>query len=189
MTLFSRALLCSLSLLACDRQAPPAPRPLNSAATRPSPATSPVDELDGLDTRAAVPLLPMMANHQKQNMRDHLLVVQEIVGALTSNDFATIEHAVSRMGFSPPMGQMCTHMGAGAPGFTEQALHFHRTADTIAAAARARDRAAVLTALSDTLHECTSCHAAWKQRVVDDQTWGQATSSATPAAESHGANP
>lgn len=189
MTLFWRALLCSLSLLACDRQAPPAPKPLTSAATEPSATTSPVEQLERLDTRAAVPLLPMMANHQKQNMRDHLLVVQEIISALADNDFPSIEHAASRMGFSQQMGQMCTHMGAGAPGFTEQALHFHHTADTIAAAARTRDRAAVLTALSGTLQTCTSCHAAWKQRVVDEQTWEQATSSPNPATESHGANP
>lgn len=31
--------------------------------------------LDGMDTRAPVPLLPMMANHQKQNMRAHLQAV------------------------------------------------------------------------------------------------------------------
>ena len=35
--------------------------------------------LDQLDRRARVPLLPMMAHHQKQNMRDHLLVVLEVV--------------------------------------------------------------------------------------------------------------
>ncbi len=37
------------------------------------------------------------------------------------------------------MGAMCTHMGAGAPGFTEQALHFHHTADKIGDAARKHD--------------------------------------------------
>jgi DNA-binding MarR family transcriptional regulator len=41
-----------------------------------------VTALDRMDTRAPVPLLPMMANHQKQNMRDHLVAVQEIVAAL-----------------------------------------------------------------------------------------------------------
>ena len=89
-----------------------------------------------MDTRVAVPLLPMMANHQKQNMRDHLLAVQEIILAAGRQDFAGVEKAASRIGYSPQMGQMCTHMGAGATGFTEQALAFHHTADAIGAAAQ-----------------------------------------------------
>jgi hypothetical protein len=43
-----------------------------------------------MDQRAALPLLPMMANHQKQNMRDHLLAVQQIVAALASDDFVQV---------------------------------------------------------------------------------------------------
>lgn len=137
-----------------------------------------------MDTRAPVPLLPMMANHQKQNMRDHLVAVQEIVAALATDDFAGVERAAGRIGFSEQMGQMCTHMGAGAPGFTEQALNFHHTADRISAAARDRDRARVMTELGATLQTCTSCHAAWKQQVVDEPTWTRLTPSTPPT---HGA--
>jgi hypothetical protein len=89
--------------------------------------------LDGIDKRAPVPLLPMMAEHQKRNMRDHLLAVQEIAVALAAEDFATIEKSAGRIGYSEQMGQMCAHMGAAAPGFTDKALEFHRTADMIAA--------------------------------------------------------
>jgi hypothetical protein len=131
-----------------------------------------------------VPLLPMMANHQKQNMRDHLVAVQEIVAAIATDDFAGVERAAGRIGFSEQMGQMCTHMGAGASGFTEQALNFHHTADRIGAAARDRDRARVLAELGATLQTCTSCHAAWKQQVVDEPTWMRLTLSAPPT---HGA--
>jgi len=137
-----------------------------------------------MDTRAPVPLLPMMANHQKQNMRDHLVAVQEIVAALATDDFAAVERAAGRIGFSEQMGQTCTHMGAGAPGFTEMALNFHRTADGISAGARDRDRARVMTELGATLQTCTSCHAAWKQQIVDEPTWTRLTSSAPPT---HGA--
>jgi hypothetical protein len=142
--------------------------------------TSPATALDGMDARTPVPLLPMMANHQKQNMRDHLVVVQEIVAALAADDFAGIERATGRIGFSEQMSQMCTHMGAGAPGFTEQALAFHHTADGIAAAARERDRGRVLSELSATLKTCTTCHATWKQQVVDDATWQRLSSTAPP---------
>jgi hypothetical protein len=122
--------------------------------------------LERLDTRAPVPLLPMMANHQKQSMREHLTAVQAIVAAAAAEDFGAIAQAASRIGYSEQMGQMCSHVGAGAPGFTEQALAFHHTADTIGDAARAHDLHGVLAALSATLTDCTGCHAAFKQQVV-----------------------
>ena len=76
------------------------------------------------------------------------------------------------------MAQTCEHMGAAAPGFTDQALAFHRTADTIVASARAHDAAGVLAATSATLQTCTACHAAWRQQVVDDATWAKLTAAA-----------
>jgi hypothetical protein len=152
--------------------------PVGSSSPRPATSTPrdvPQAALDELDQRTAVPLLPMMANHQKQNMRDHLLAVQEIVTAVAVDDFSAAERAAGRMGFSEPMAQMCTHMGAGAAGFTERALEFHHTADTIAVAARAHDHAAVAAALGKTLSACTGCHAAFKQQIVDEATWTELT--------------
>lgn len=172
------------ALAACSREPAPAPAPsASSVGAEPSAAAVNANaQLDGMDKRAPVPLLPMMANHQKQNMRDHLVAVQEIVGALATDDFAAVERAAGRIGFSEQMGQMCTHMGAGAPGFTQQALAFHHTADEIAAAAKKRDRVGVTKALDATLKTCTSCHAAWKQRVVDEATLQKLTASAPPHA-------
>ncbi len=161
---------------ACERAAAPPPAPPAAPA-----AAAPHAALDRLDGRRAVPLLPMMANHQKQNMRDHLLAVQQIIAALAADDFAAVEKAAGRIGFSEQMGQMCTHMGAGAPGFTETALDFHHTADGIAQAARERDREAVLRALSATLQTCTSCHATWRQQIVDDAEWARVTASPPPS--------
>lgn len=79
---------------------------------------------------------------------------------------------------------MCNHMGAGAPGFTEQALNFHHTADGISEAARQGDRLGVMRAPDLTLQTCTNCHAVWKQQVVDEPTWQRLTSMPPP---SHGA--
>lgn len=175
-------------LLGCSREAPPASPPPATAA--PAAATAPAapaaltpsaaDMLDGMDKRTAVPLLPMMAHHQKQNMRDHLLAVQEIVAALAIDDFAAIEKSAARIGFSEKEAATCNHMGAGAPAFIEQALAFHRTADGIATAARAKDRKQVLTELGVTLKTCTACHETWKQQVVDAATWQRVTGSAPP---------
>jgi len=158
---------------------PPAPPPTDTARD----ATAPLAELERLDARTPVPLMPMMASHQKQSMRDHLAAVQEIVAALAADDLPAVEKAASRIGTSEQMAQMCSHVGAAAPGFAEQALAFHRTADGIGAAARDRDRKRVLTELDATLRACTSCHAAWKQQVVDEPTWQRLTASDPPAGE------
>ena len=184
------ALLASASVAACQSAPQPGPDLSTGAPTSvagPSPvAASPHDALDKMDTRVPVPLLPMMANHQKQNMRDHLLAVQEIVLALATDDFAAIEKAAGRIGFSDREAAMCNHMGAGAPAFIEQALAFHHQADRIGEAARARDRVKVATELGATLQACTSCHATWKQQIVDEATWTRLTGGAPPMMD-HGA--
>ena len=69
------------------------------------------------------------------------------------------------------------HMGAGAEGFTELALDFHRRADRIAVAAKAQDEKGVLRATAETLEACTGCHAMFKQEVVDAPTWQARTGS------------
>ncbi len=142
--------------------APAARSSLTSGESTPIPEHT----LDRLDSRKPVPLLPAMAQHQKQNMRDHLAVVQEVVAAVATQDFAKAAQSAKRMGYSEAMGQMCEHMGSGAPGFTEQALAFHHSADRIAEAAVAKDSAAVLNALGETLAACTTCHASYKQKLV-----------------------
>jgi hypothetical protein len=147
----------------------------------PEPAAPPASAvLDSMDTRVPVPLLPMMANHQKANMRAHLAAVQEIVAAVGGKNFDAISRAAASIGYSEQMGQMCSHMGAGAPGFTEQALRFHHTADKISDAAHKRDMPGVLSALGDTLATCTGCHATFKQRIVDEHTWASLAGQAAP---------
>ena len=100
--------------------------PIALAAQMSSGAIDGQQALTGMDSRRALPLPPMMANHQKQNMRDHLVAVQEIIAATVTADFAAVERAAGRIGYSEQMGQMCTHMGAAAPGFAEQALLIRR---------------------------------------------------------------
>jgi len=146
----------------------------NAGAAKPS-SEDPQPGAHQLDNRKLLILPAMMAAHQKRNMREHLAAVQQIVAALSSDDFAAVERAARKIGYSEQMGQMCNMMGAATPGFTAMALNFHHTADGIVVAARGRDRAAVLTALSNTLATCTNCHAIFKQEVVDQQTWRRLT--------------
>jgi hypothetical protein len=133
-----------------------------------------------LDARAPVPLTPMMAEHQKSNMRDHLAVVQEIIAGLATDDLHAVAEAARRIGYSDAMAAMCHHMGAGAPGFTELALGFHRTADTIGDAARRGDAKGAIRALGETLRTCVGCHAAYRQEVVDDDAWSRITGGPAP---------
>jgi hypothetical protein len=137
--------------------------------------------LASLDQRTPLPLPAMMAEHQKQNMREHLAAIQGIVAAIGRDDMDGVAKAASGIGYSEAMGQMCEHMGAAAPGFTPLALNFHHTADTIGEAARRGDRSAVLTALDRTLQACVGCHAAYRQEVVDEATWQRLTRAAAPS--------
>ncbi|MDQ3032223.1 MAG: cytochrome c [Myxococcota bacterium] len=164
-------------LLACGCETPPTgdtdPAPTVAAG---APASAAQHELAALDDRTPVPLLPPMAAHQREQMRDHLAVVQEITAALARDDLDAAATSASRMGTSDSMTAMCSHMGAGAPGFTERALQMHQRADGIAEAARAGSRTATLAALSETLATCTSCHATYRQEIVDHARWTELTS-------------
>jgi hypothetical protein len=175
MTWKALLLLAVMTVLACTTCLQPAGTATAQDANHPR---------EPLDQRQPVPLPPMMAQHQKEEMRTHLVAVQQIVAALSRDDFDAITAAAGRIGYSDTMAQMCTHMGAGAPGFTEMALTFHHTADTIGEAARRRDRSAVLAALSNTLQTCTGCHATYRQQVVDEETWQHLTAG-VPASHPH----
>lgn len=161
----------------------PASAPTSQPASSPTsqPASQPAGDahaaLATMDPRKPVPLQPMMAWHQKQNMMQHLVAVRRITDGAARKDWAEIAEAAKLIESSPQMQMMCNHMGMGAPGFTEMALDFHRRADAIGVAAQAQDRDAVLAALANTLQACTDCHAAWRQEVVDAATWQQRTGS------------
>lgn len=166
------SILLVLTLTACTGAAPPTPATPKAPVSQPSTANAPpLEQLNALDKRTPVPLQPIMAWHQKENMMEHLVAIQRINGALAEEDWEGVAKASALLESSPEMKQMCTHMGAGAPGFTELALEFHRRADAIGVAARAKDGPGVLRATSNTLEACTACHASYKQEIVDAATW------------------
>lgn len=146
----------------------------NPAKETPASAAS---ELARLDQRQPVPLLPIMAWHQKQNMMQHLQVIQQVVAAAAKEDWSGVAAAAKGIEATAGERQRCEHMGAGAQGFTELALDFHDRAAAISKAAQAHDKASVLEATANTLQACTSCHAAYRQEVVGEATWAQRTGS------------
>lgn len=161
--------------LGCERSPAPDPGSPGSARAAQSSACAPERALGALDTRTPVPLLPQMASHQRESMRDHLLAVQQVIAGVTVADFEGAERAAARLGSSEQMTRMCRHLGAGADGFTERALDFHRTADAIVEAARNRDAVGVLSSLDATLQRCTACHARFRQLVVDERAFAELT--------------
>ena len=154
------------------------------AAEAPTAATA-ANAAGMLDTRTPVPLLPMMAQHQKEQMRDHLLAIQEIIEATSREAWQEVETSAARIGYSESMAAMCEHMGAATPGFSDVALRFHQTADLIAEAARAHDAKSVLEKTAATVAVCTGCHAAYKQQIVDDDEWQRLTGTQAPAPGEH----
>lgn len=190
-----------LGFAACEAQPPTQPKPPEAQTTSPTkspqqtkpskpqgtPTTQPsthastnancnaLSELDQMDPRTPVPLQPMMAWHQKQNMQEHLKAIEGIIDALAREDWVALKKHSATIETNPQMTQMCQHMGAGAKGFTEMALSFHKTADEIGRAASAKDQKAVLRAMAKTINVCTSCHTTYKQQVVDAATWQKKT--------------
>lgn len=187
--------LLAILLTACEAPQPiatsdelPESAPALVAATHAADksACAPLEELAAMDPRRPVPLQPMMAWHQKQNMMEHLVAIEQITDALAREDWEGVAKASALIETSPQMEQMCHHMGAGADGFTELALDFHRRADSIGAAAREQDITGVLAATSHTLQACTSCHATYRQEVVDAATWQSMTGSNHDPSMMHG---
>lgn len=170
--MFKLLSFCMVLAVACGQAAPPPP----------SPDPSPTEMLNAMDPRTPVPLQPMMAWHQKQNMQEHLVAIQQITDALSREDWQGVSDAASLIALSPQMQMQCEHMGAGAEGFTEAALDFHHRADAIRKAAEEQDASAVLAATSHTLQACTSCHATYRQDVVDAQSWEAQTGASSALA-------
>ena len=188
--IFAAALVSGISLWGCRKADPDPAAPATHSSERDvssSGSCGPMTELASLDPRKPVPLQPMMAWHQKQNMMEHLVAIQRITDGLAREDWEDVAEASALLESSPQMQQMCQHMGAGAEGFTPLALDFHRRADAIGAAARTHDATAVLRATSNTLQACTGCHAAFRQDVVDAATWQARTGQAHEPATMHGA--
>lgn len=168
---------------ACQTEPHTNPKPVPVASVQAH--EHPVEALNALDSRTPVPLLPMMAWHQKQNMLEHLVAIQRIVEGTAREDWEQVGEASKLIESSPHMEQSCRHMGAGAEGFTRVALDFHERANAIGAAARERNSRAVLRATANTLQACTGCHASYRQEVVTQAAWQARTGNSLPHAASH----
>ena len=113
------------------------------------------------DTRVSLNISGMQAEHQLLNMRDHLVVVNIIIGYLANEKYdEASEIAMDRLGYSTEMQMMCNSFGDefGAIGYD-----FHKSAETMSEVFKTKDQKKSLEALNTTMGYCISCHAKFKQ--------------------------
>ena len=116
------------------------------------------------DARVAVDLPPMMRDHMLANMRDHLAVIDQVVGHLAAGKFdAAAELAEARLGMSAMPGHGAEHMAPFMPeGMRTLGSGMHRAASRFARVAAEGDTAAALAALREVTASCVACHAAYR---------------------------
>lgn len=114
------------------------------------------------DARTPLNLPPMMAQHQKANMREHLKAVNEIVRYIGTKDFAMASTtAHEKLGLTAQMKQMCDNMPNET--FRTMALDFHQSGDALADVLKTKDTDKSLKALDTVLTKCTACHEMFRQ--------------------------
>lgn len=145
---------------------PTAPETPAAAQSVPAGSTqlTPYERLNQIDSRTPIPMHAYMALHHKEEMRDHLKVMQEVVEALSRKDYTAVEKSAQRLASGGEMG--CAMMSGGVKGYETLAEHLHAQAQTVVDAARRKDQIRVLTALNGTLETCVACHSAYKQSLV-----------------------
>lgn len=120
------------------------------------------------DTRQAVAFPEGLRQHTLANMRDHLLALQQIQGALGAGKFdQASEIAEQRLGLS----SLALHGASDVAPFMPQAMQnigaeMHRAASRLAVeatnAGASGDSRAPLAALAAVTAQCVACHAAYR---------------------------
>ncbi|MEM6861339.1 MAG: hypothetical protein AAF627_11410 [Myxococcota bacterium] len=129
--------------------------------------SSPYKRLETLDPRMAYPLSPQKVWAQKQHMMAFLEAIEQIVAGAATQDWAAIERASELMGTqSAHRLAECRSGNYPEPGIKALATAFRCRANTIGAAARARDLSRVMGQTAHTLGSCNGCHRAFRQGVV-----------------------
>lgn len=137
------------------------------------------------DGRQLVNFPQPMREHTLANMRDHLLALSEILGAMSAGKYAqaaSIAHA--RLGMESPSAEGCSSDSGSAPQISKPAsmaqqmnelmpegmrgigLEMHKSASVFVSAANKAAKTGnpkpALAALSRVTQQCTTCHATYK---------------------------
>ena len=123
------------------------------------------------DARELVKLPPMMREHMLGNMRDHLLTLDQILGAVAEAKFDdAAKLAEARLGMSSLSSHDAAHMAPFMPKpMQDMGTAMHRAASRLVIVlqdAAVTPGADSLRKVAGALHEvtsaCTSCHAAYR---------------------------
>ncbi len=125
------------------------------------------------DTRRLVKLPPMLQTHMLANMRDHLVALNEILGALAEGDTGKAAGiAEKRLGMSSLSLHGAAHLGKFMPAaMGEIGTQMHRDASRFVIAAQNAEFAPgreaqreVYRALQKVTGNCNACHMAYRIR-------------------------
>lgn len=125
------------------------------------------------DARELVKLPPMMREHMLGNMRDHLLTLDQILGAVAEAKFDdAAKLAEARLGMSSLSSHDAAHMAPFMPKpMQDMGTNMHRAASKFAIAATNASvtpsfygMRAVFGALHEVTATCAGCHAAYRLR-------------------------
>ncbi len=118
------------------------------------------------DTRQLVKLPEMMQSHMMSNMRDHLVVINEILINIANGQLDdAAEVAESRLGMSSLKSHGASHMAKFMPeGMRQAGTSMHRAASRFALKAQEGDVLPAYNALSEVTSACVTCHSGYRIR-------------------------
>jgi hypothetical protein len=124
-----------------------------------------VSMADG-DARRLVQLPEMMQRHMMSNMRDHLVVINEILIKMADGDFEeAAEIAEYRLGMSSLESHGAGHMAKYMPeGMRQAGTAMHKAASRFALKAQEEEVLPAYNALSEVTSACVACHSGYRIR-------------------------
>jgi len=118
------------------------------------------------DSRQLVELPEMMQQHMMSNMRNHLVVINEILINMANDQLdQAAEVAESRLGMSSLESHGASHMAKFMPeGMRKAGTSMHRAASRFALKAQEGDVMPAYRALSKVTSACVACHSGYRIR-------------------------
>jgi hypothetical protein len=107
-----------------------------------------------------------MQEHMMANMRDHLVVIHEILINMVNGEMdKAAELAESRLGMSSLESHGASHMAGFMPeGMRQAGTNMHRAASRFALKAQEGEALPAYGALTEVTSACVACHSAYRIR-------------------------
>lgn len=118
------------------------------------------------DSRQLVELPEMMQQHMMENMRDHLVAINEILINIANDELEkAADIAEYRLGMSSLDSHGASHMAKFMPeGMRQAGTSMHRAASRFALKVQEGDLLPAYNALSQVTSACVTCHSGYRIR-------------------------